>query len=158
MNYFFPFTDTSHHCCLHLRLLDSLFIPHLIVSEMLHHVCFVCCRYDFSLSPVFKTVFFTLANPDLVFVYFRSFQTHSNIIFTTNHCEKMSIPSSIQCRDSNPRPLDHESSPITTRPGLPSSKLFVASKRCCQIVMPNACCNCVMFYTVELRRLVLLTE
>ena len=28
-------------------------------------------------------------------------------------------PSSIQCPDSNPRPLDCESLPITTRPGLP---------------------------------------
>ena len=28
-------------------------------------------------------------------------------------------PSSIQCRDLNPRPFEHESSPITTRPGLP---------------------------------------
>ena len=28
-------------------------------------------------------------------------------------------PTSIGRRDSNPRPLEHESSPITTRPGLP---------------------------------------
>ena len=40
-------------------------------------------------------------------------------IFTRNACEKMSCPSSIRCWDSNPRPLNHESSPITTRPGLP---------------------------------------
>ena len=31
---------------------------------------------------------------------------------------------SIQCWDSNPRPLEHESPPITTRPGLPP-KLFI---------------------------------
>ena len=31
----------------------------------------------------------------------------------------MSIPSSIWFRDLNRRPLNHESSPITTRPGLP---------------------------------------
>ena len=48
---------------------------------------------------------------------FRSFQTNINTIFTTNQYEKMSIPSSLWHRDSNPRPLDHESSPITTRPG-----------------------------------------
>ena len=30
----------------------------------------------------------------------------------------MSI-SSIWCWDSNPQPLEHESSPVTTRPGLP---------------------------------------
>ena len=32
---------------------------------------------------------------------------------------KMSCPSRIWCRDSNPWPLEHESPPITTRPGLP---------------------------------------
>ena len=32
---------------------------------------------------------------------------------------KMSCPSSIQCRDMNPQPLKHESSPITSRPRLP---------------------------------------
>ena len=31
----------------------------------------------------------------------------------------MSMPSSIWYRDANPQPLDHESTPITTRPGLP---------------------------------------
>ena len=36
---------------------------------------------------------------------------------TTNICEK--CPSSIRCRDSNPRPSERESLPITTRPGLP---------------------------------------
>ena len=56
------------------------------------------------------------ANPGLFFVYFRSFQTNITI-FTTNICEK--CPSSIWCRDSNPRPLEHKSLPITTRPGLP---------------------------------------
>ena len=49
-----------------------------------------------------------------LFVYCRSFQT-SNTYFTTNQCEK--CPSSIRCRDSNPQPFEHESSPITTRPG-----------------------------------------
>ena len=30
----------------------------------------------------------------------------------------MTCPFSIWCKDSNRRPLDHESSPVTTRPGL----------------------------------------
>ena len=51
-----------------------------------------------------------------LFVYFLSFQTN-NTIFTANQCEK--CPSSIQRRDSNPQPFEHETSPITTRPGLP---------------------------------------
>ena len=48
-------------------------------------------------------------------VYFRSFQTNIITEITTNICEK--YPSSLQCRDSNPRPSEHESPPITTRPG-----------------------------------------
>ena len=36
-------------------------------------------------------------------------------IFTTIICKK--CPSSILCQDSNPQPLEHESPPITTRPG-----------------------------------------
>ena len=59
-----------------------------------------------------QSIFFKKgANPGLFFVYFRSFQT--------NQCEKMSIPSSIWCKDSNTRPFNRESSPITTRRGLP---------------------------------------
>ena len=65
-----------------------------------------------------ETSFFKWANPGLFFIYFRSFQTNT-IIFTANQRGKMSCPSSIQSLDSNPQPLKHESSPITTRPGLP---------------------------------------
>ena len=65
--------------------------------------------------------FFEWAKPDLFFVYIWSFQT-INTIFTTNQCEEMSCPSSILCQDSNPRSLEHESPPITTRPGLPPLK------------------------------------
>ena len=50
----------------------------------------------------------------LLFDYFRSFQTN-NTMFTTNQCEK--CPSRIWRWDLNPRPL--ESSPKTTKPGLP---------------------------------------
>ena len=41
------------------------------------------------------------------------------------------IPSSIQCRDTNPRPLKREYPPITTRPGLPPKpmELFTQIKR-----------------------------
>ena len=46
---------------------------------------------------------------------FLSFQTNITIL-TTNKCEK--CPSSIRCWDLNQHPLEHESPPITTRPGL----------------------------------------
>ena len=57
-------------------------------------------------------------------VYFRSVQTNVITIFITNICEK--CPSSIQCRDSNPRPSEDEYPPITIRPG-------ISSYPCCQI-------------------------
>ena len=48
----------------------------------------------------------------------------NNTIFTTNQCEKMSSPSSIRRRDSNPWPFESESPPLTTRPGLPPYEDF----------------------------------
>ena len=51
-----------------------------------------------------------MGQPRHLFRFFRSFQTNNN--FTTNICEK--CPSSIRCRDSNPRPsepLDQGSRP-----------------------------------------------
>ena len=51
-----------------------------------------------------------------LFHLFSSFQTHITI-FTTNKCEK--CPSSRRYCDSNSQPLENESPPITTRPGLP---------------------------------------
>ena len=54
-----------------------------------------------------------------LFRLFLSFQTNFTI-FTTNKCEK--CPSSIRCWDSNPRPSEYESPPITTRPGLPPNR------------------------------------
>ena len=62
--------------------------------------------------------FFEMGQPRPLLVHFRSFQTN-NTIFTTNHCEK--CPSRIGRQDSNPWPLEHKSSPISTGPGLSSS-------------------------------------
>ena len=53
------------------------------------------------------------ANTCLFSVYFRRFKQ------TTNQWEKLSCPSSIWRQDLNPRPRKDESSPITTRSGLP---------------------------------------
>ena len=57
----------------------------------------------------------TLASFSFIFGLFK--QT-SITIFTTNQCEKMSCTSRIRCQASNPQPLEHESLPITTKPGL----------------------------------------
>ena len=75
------------------------------------------------------------ANPGLFFVYFRSFQTN-NTIFTTIICEK--CPSNIWCWDSNPRPLERESLPTTTRPGLPAFvRILVSSETLYWQKLPN---------------------
>ena len=50
----------------------------------------------------------------LLYIVFGLFIT----IFTTNICEKS--PSSIWCGYLNPRPSEHESPPITTRPMAPA--------------------------------------
>ena len=56
------------------------------------------------------------ANPVLFFIYFRLFRTHYKF-YNKYVCEK--CPSILQCQDSNSRPLEQESPPMTTRLGLP---------------------------------------
>ena len=69
-----------------------------------------------------KLFFKKWAIPGLFFVYFWSY---SNKQYNFYNNSKWKNPSSIQRRDLNPRPLEHESPPITTRPGLPPNrKLF----------------------------------
>ena len=53
--------------------------------------------------------------PRSLFNLFSSFQTHITILQQIN---VKNYPSSIWCRDSNSQPSEHESPPITTRPGL----------------------------------------
>ena len=55
-----------------------------------------------------------MGHPGLYFVKFRLFKQTLQFFVK---CQK--ILSSIRYRDSNPRPSEHESPPITTRPGLP---------------------------------------
>ena len=59
-------------------------------------------------------------NPGLFFVFFGLFKQTIQF-YNKNICEK--CPSSIRCRDLNPQSLEHESLPITTRPGLQNSLL-----------------------------------
>ena len=51
-----------------------------------------------------------------VFIIFPFFQTHITNLTTNRYVTK--CPSSTRFWDSNSRPLEHESIPITTRPGL----------------------------------------
>ena len=75
-------------------------------------------KSSYVLKPCFK-----IDQPRPLFHLLPSFQTHITN-FTTNMYVKK-CPSSIWCRDLNSRPLEHESPPITTRPGLPPHRNFV---------------------------------
>ena len=101
-----------------LNLFDNIALNHK-THQFLKRVPWNVHQSIFQSFTYLCSYFFKLANPGLFFVYFRSLQTNINTIFTTNQCEQTSCQSSIQCWDSNPQPLKHESSPITTRAGLP---------------------------------------
>ena len=75
-----------------------------------------------------KELFFKWANPGLFFAYFWSFQTNITNFYNKYMWKK--CPSSIQCRDSNTWPSDHESPPITTRPELPPYSKELWSNAC----------------------------
>ena len=62
--------------------------------------------------------------PDFFLFIFGIFKHNS--IFVPNQCEK--CPSSIWHRESNPRPFEHESTPKTTRPGLPANFLILCDE------------------------------
>ena len=62
-------------------------------------------------------------SPGIFFVYFRLFKQQYNFY----NCEKCT--SSLRRWDSNPRPLEHEFHPVTTRPGLPPAATSVTRKK-----------------------------
>ena len=95
------------------QLLDELPLENFLKWIKLCSCCFVRTCIFFVLMLYLKK----WDNPSQCIVYFWSFLTNITIS-AKNQCEK--CPSSIQHWDSNPRPLKQESSPITTRPGLPS--------------------------------------
>ena len=69
-----------------------------------------------------------MGQPRPLFHLFSSFQTHITN-FTTNRYGKKVHPVYLRCWDSNSRPWEHESPPITTRPGLPPNRrAFFVSK------------------------------
>ena len=61
----------------------------------------------------------------------------------------MSCPSILQCRDSNPQPLEHELSPITTRPALPPyfSIVYVRTYLCSSFHFKIS-----LYYVVNLKK------
>ena len=77
----------------------------------LHAHCKVVIEIGLSLNNINEAV-------PASFCIFSTFQIRITIL-TSNICEIMLWPSSIRRLDFNPRPLEHKSPPITTRPGLP---------------------------------------
>ena len=59
---------------------------------------------------------------------FGLFQTNNTFFYNKSMWKMSKCPSSIRCRDSIPRIFEHESSPITTRPGLPAIHCFLCQK------------------------------
>ena len=69
-----------------------------------------------------------MGQPRPLFIHFRPFQHTLQFLqqINVNKC-----PSGIRCQDSNSRPLEHESPPITTGPGLP---LLVCSYQSIELI------------------------
>ena len=67
---------------------------------------------------VIYTLFFNTAKPSLFFIHCRYLKSNNTIV-TTSQCKKVLCLSNMWHEDSNSQPLEHELSPITTRPGLP---------------------------------------
>ena len=112
ITYYVTCVTLTHFSALfnHFFSLSGIF-PSLVISFAL----IACIQYfrDTSLNYVFLKQM-GHPRPLLSFIFGLFKQT---LQFYNNICEK--CPSSIRYRDSNPRPLERESPPITTRPGLP---------------------------------------
>ena len=76
-----------------------------------------------------------MGHPRASFSFFQSFRINIVTIFITNQSEKISCTSRLPSWDSNPRPPEHESSPITTRPGLPPYKVLPSSRHISKMLL-----------------------
>ena len=90
--------------------------PQPLPQPFLH--CYVTprCGIGLTVYHISSKRFFKWANPGLFLIYFHLFK------LTLQFLQQINVKkcrSSIQFLDSNLQPLEHESPPITTRPGLP---------------------------------------
>ena len=93
-------------------------------------------------------LFFKWASPGLLCLFLVFSNNQYN--FYNKSMWKMSWPSSIRRQYSNPRPLEHESSPITTRPG---PRLLATSKHFGLLLVTKAFAakiNCASFTVFQL--------
>ena len=74
-----------------------------------------------------KNSFKNWAILSLFLIYFHLFKQTLQFLQQI-YVKKMLCPSSIRCRDTNPRPLEHESPLITTRPGLPPQVIRIVTR------------------------------
>ena len=66
-----------------------------------------------------------MGQPQPLFLFIFGLFRQTFQMFTTNICEKMSIQDMVP--GFEPRPLECESPPIITRPGLPSKDIFLTT-------------------------------
>ena len=104
----------------------SLFCLMLSIYSQVRHI-------NWKICPSFKLIF-KWANPGLFFIYFRPFK-HTTNFMTKTYVKK--CLSSIQCRHSNSRPLEHESLSITSRPVLNYLNSLMASKMAIRLKRGN---------------------
>ena len=96
----------------------SLVLPYISLLGCYHYWSFKIWKCFWLLTDSFDYFFLkNWANSGLFFVLFSVFFKQTLQFLQQINVKK--CPSSIRRRDSNPRPFEHESSPITTRPGLP---------------------------------------
>ena len=112
-----PTSQVNLYCPLELFPFLPLFdVLHLIDGSQTRRQETFPCRTSQHRSLWQRRYFFLNGHSQPLYVYFPLFNTNITT-FTTNKCEKCT--SSIRSWDSNPRPSEHKSPPITTRPGLP---------------------------------------
>ena len=70
------------------------------------------CQPSGKIATIRKWFFLKMGLPWPLFHLFSVFSNKHQYNFTTNQCEQ--CPSSIQCWDSNPWPVEYESHPLTT--------------------------------------------
>ena len=89
-----------------------------------------------------------MGQPRPIFHLFSVFSTNQNNFYSKSMW-KMSCPSILQCRDSNPQPLEHELSPITTWPALPPyfSIVYVRTYLCSSFHFKIS-----LYYVVNLKK------
>ena len=111
------------HVCVYWRILMIPYYSMLVISL---HTYVQTNTKELPMGMKFQQFFFffKIGQPRPLFRLFSVFFKQTTQFLQQIYVKK--CPSSIRCRDSNPRPSERESLPITTRPGLPPNSFFFA--------------------------------